>query len=83
MADRGEPARVGTDADQAGSPSVPVPGYDVPILDEDGTEMGPGQEGAVCLKLPMPPGTLPTLWGADERVCRVLPDAVPWLLPHR
>ncbi len=52
---------------KAGSPSVPVPGYDVRILDEDGTEMGPGQEGAVSLKLPMPPGTLPTLWGADER----------------
>ncbi|ANS29000.1 Uncharacterized protein R1CP_21620 [Rhodococcus opacus] len=52
---------------KTGSPSVPVPGYDVRILDEDGTEMGPGQEDAVSLKLPMPPGTLPTLWGADER----------------
>ncbi|MFI8775315.1 propionyl-CoA synthetase [Gordonia sp. NPDC062954] len=52
---------------KAGSPSVPVPGYDVQILDEDGTEVEPGQEGAVCVKLPLPPGTLPTLWNDDDR----------------
>jgi propionyl-CoA synthetase len=52
---------------KAGSPSVPVPGYDVRILDERGTEVGPGQEGAICLHLPMPPGTLPTLWEDDDR----------------
>ncbi len=50
-----------------GSPSVAVPGYDVQILDGDGTKLDPGTEGAVCIKLPMPPGTLPTLWGDDER----------------
>ena len=50
-----------------GSPSVPVPGYDVRILDERGEPVGPGTEGAICLKLPMPPGTLPTLWGDDQR----------------
>jgi propionyl-CoA synthetase len=52
---------------KAGSPSVPVPGYDVRILDERGTEVRPGQEGAICLHLPMPPGTLPTLWEDDDR----------------
>jgi propionyl-CoA synthetase len=50
-----------------GSPSVPVPGYDVRVLDTEGRELGPGEEGAICLRLPLPPGTLPTLWGDDER----------------
>ncbi len=50
-----------------GSPSVPTPGYDVQILDEQGNQVGPGEEGAICMKLPMPPGTLPTLWHDDER----------------
>jgi propionyl-CoA synthetase len=50
-----------------GSPSVPVPGYDVRVLDEHGEEVGPGVEGAICIRLPMPPGTLPTLWNDDHR----------------
>ena len=52
---------------KAGSPSVPVPGYDVQILDEMGNQLGADTEGAICIKLPMPPGTLPTLWHDDER----------------
>ncbi|MBB4911187.1 propionyl-CoA synthetase [Actinophytocola algeriensis] len=50
-----------------GSPSVPVPGYDVRILDGSGAEMPRGQEGAIAIRLPLPPGTLPTLWGDDDR----------------
>ncbi len=50
-----------------GSPTVPVPGYDVHVLDERGEQVEPGVEGAICLKLPLPPGTLPTLWRDDER----------------
>ncbi|GGS88979.1 propionyl-CoA synthetase [Planobispora rosea] len=50
-----------------GSPTVPVPGYDVRVLDPDGRDCAPGQEGAICLRLPLPPGTLPTLWQDDER----------------
>jgi propionyl-CoA synthetase len=50
-----------------GSPTVPVPGYQVDILGEQGTPLGPGEEGAICLKLPLPPGTLTTLWRDDER----------------
>ncbi len=52
---------------KAGSPSVPVPGYAVQVLDEHGAQVPPDTEGAICLKLPLPPGTLPTLWGDDER----------------
>ncbi|MDH2428182.1 propionyl-CoA synthetase [Sphaerisporangium sp. TRM90804] len=50
-----------------GSPTVPVPGYDVRVLDPDGELCPPGQEGAICVRLPLPPGTLPTLWRDDER----------------
>ena len=50
-----------------GSPTVPMPGYDVRILHVDGSECEPGQEGAICVKLPLPPGTLPTLWRDDDR----------------
>jgi len=52
---------------KAGSPTVPVPGYDVRVLDERGREVPPGTEGAICIRLPLPPGTLPTLWNDDER----------------
>ena len=50
-----------------GSPTVPMPGYDVRILGDDGAELGPSELGAVAIKLPLPPGTLPTLWNAEER----------------
>jgi propionyl-CoA synthetase len=50
-----------------GSPTVPVPGYDVRILDEEGEEKPAGEIGAIVIKLPLPPGCLPTLWRADER----------------
>ncbi len=50
-----------------GSPSVAMPGYDVQILDEGGRPMAPGELGAIAVKLPLPPGTLPTLWNAEER----------------
>src|SRR3954453_21967586 len=52
---------------KAGSPSVPVPGYRVEVLDEQGHPAPAGTEGAICLRLPLPPGTLPTLWEDDER----------------
>jgi len=50
-----------------GSPSVPLPGYDVVVLGGSGEPVPAGTEGAICLKLPMPPGTLPTLWQDDDR----------------
>jgi propionyl-CoA synthetase len=50
-----------------GSPTRPVPGWDVQVLDELGNRAGPDQEGAVVVRLPLPPGSLPTLWQADQR----------------
>jgi propionyl-CoA synthetase len=50
-----------------GSSTKPVPGFNVKILDTHGKELGPGQEGLVTIRLPLPPGTLPTLWQADQR----------------
>ncbi len=50
-----------------GSPTKPVPGYVVEILDDDGNVLPPNKEGAVVIRLPLPPGTLPTLWRDDAR----------------
>ena len=50
-----------------GSPTVPMPGYDIHILGEDGTPLPNGELGAIAVKLPLPPGTLPTLWNAADR----------------
>ena len=52
---------------KAGSPTVPVPGWDVQVLDETCKEVKRGEIGAICVKLPLPPGTLPTLYNNDER----------------
>ena len=50
-----------------GSPTVAIPGYDIRVLDESGKELPPGTEGNIAITLPLPPGTLPTLWGDDQR----------------
>jgi len=60
-----------------GSPSVAMPGYDVRILDEGGHEVAPGTLGAIAVKLPLPPGTLPTLWNAEERFRKSYLDHFP------
>jgi propionyl-CoA synthetase len=52
---------------KAGSPTMPMPGYDVRIVDADGNEMKPGETGEIVVRLPLPPGCLPTLWRDDER----------------
>ncbi len=49
-----------------GSPTKPVPGYDVRVLDHKGAELPDGEIGSIVIKLPLPPGTLPTLWNNDE-----------------
>jgi acyl-coenzyme A synthetase/AMP-(fatty) acid ligase len=50
-----------------GSPTLPVPGYDLRILDDDGEPVGPNVEGNVVVKGPLPPGALPTVWGDHAR----------------
>ncbi len=50
-----------------GSSSVPMPGYDVQILGDDGHPVPDGELGAIAVKLPLPPGTLPSLWNAEAR----------------
>src|SRR5664279_1585997 len=52
---------------KAGSATMPVPGWDVQILDGSGQQLPAGEEGAIVIKLPLPPGSLPTLWGSDQR----------------
>ncbi len=63
----GNPAGLEALPVKIGSPTVAMPGYDVQILDEAGHRQAPGELGAIAIKLPLPPGTLPTLWNATER----------------
>jgi propionyl-CoA synthetase len=51
---------------KAGSPTRPVCGYDVQVLDERGEHVPDGRIGSLAIRLPLPPGTLPTLWNADQ-----------------
>ncbi|MFZ5751009.1 MAG: propionate-CoA ligase PrpE [Pseudomonadota bacterium] len=60
-----------------GSPSVPMPGYDVQVLDEGGHPVPPGTLGAIAIRLPLPPGTLPTLWNAEARFRKSYLDHFP------
>jgi propionyl-CoA synthetase len=50
-----------------GSPTRAVPGWDIRVVDGDGREVKRGETGAIVARLPLPPGSLPTLWNADER----------------
>jgi len=52
---------------KAGSPTRPVPGVDLRVLDESSHEVPAGTTGALAVKMPLPPGALTTLWNADER----------------
>ncbi|MEH3118534.1 MAG: propionyl-CoA synthetase [Methylorubrum populi] len=60
-----------------GSTGKPMPGYDLHVLDESGRPVAPGTMGTIALKLPLPPGCLPTLWGSDERVRQSYLSAFP------
>jgi propionyl-CoA synthetase len=62
---------------KAGSPTKPVPGYNVQITDDQGNLLPNGKEGVVVIRLPLPPGCLPTLWQDDDRYLEyvnVIPD---------
>ncbi len=63
----GNPIGLGLLPVKYGSAAVPLPGYDVQVLDDAGHPVGSGTLGNVVIKLPMPPGCLPTFWNADQR----------------
>jgi propionyl-CoA synthetase len=60
-----------------GSTTRPVPGWNVRALDESGDEQPPGKIGALAVRLPMPPGSSPTLWNADDRFRETYLSAYP------
>jgi propionyl-CoA synthetase len=60
-----------------GSPTRPVPGYDVRILDDDGRTLARGATGHIALRLPLPPGCLPTLWNDDAGFRRAYLERFP------
>jgi propionyl-CoA synthetase len=63
----GNPVGLGLLPVKHGSPTVPMPGYDVQVVDEAAKPVPPGTMGSIVIKLPLPPGNLPTLWEQDER----------------
>jgi propionyl-CoA synthetase len=63
----GNPVGLGALPVKYGSTGVPMPGYDMHVLDEAGKPLPKGQSGTLAVKLPLPPACLPTLWGNDER----------------
>ena len=62
----GNPVGLGMLPVKYGSPTVPMPGYELRVLDEQGYDVPAGQNGSICIKLPMPPGCFPTLWNNEE-----------------
>ncbi|MDE2579712.1 MAG: propionyl-CoA synthetase [Hyphomicrobiales bacterium] len=64
----GNPVGLGLLPVKHGSPTVPMPGYDVQIVDEGAKPVPTGQMGSIVVKLPLPPGCLPTLWQNDKRM---------------
>jgi propionyl-CoA synthetase len=63
----GNPVGLGALPVKPGSPTVPMPGYDVRIVDEGGRDLPANTMGSIVVKLPLPPGSFPTLWQQEER----------------
>jgi propionyl-CoA synthetase len=73
----GNPVGLGALPIKHGSPTVPMPGYDVRIVDEASKPLPNGTMGSIVIKLPLPPGCLPTLWQQDERMRESYLDEFP------
>ncbi len=73
----GNPMGIEHLAVKIGSPTVPMPGYEIDILDDEGHPAAFGELGAIAVKLPLPPGTLPTLWNAEDRFRKSYLDHFP------
>ena len=71
----GNPAGLGLLPVKHGSPAVPMPGWDVRVLSDEGEPVEAGTLGNIVVRLPLPPGALPTLWNADERFRSAYLDA--------
>jgi len=63
----GNPMGLGQLPIKYGSPTVPMPGYDMQVLDDEGNQLPAGELGNIVVKMPLPPGCLPNLWNAEER----------------
>jgi propionyl-CoA synthetase len=64
----GNPVGLGVLPIKPGSPTKPMPGWDVAVVDDSGHQVPAGTMGSIVIKLPLPPGALPTLWQQDERM---------------
>ena len=73
----GNPVGLGKLPVKLGSPTVAMPGYDIQIVDEGGNPVPAGGFGNIIVKLPLPPGCLPTLWNAEERFRSAYLEAFP------
>ena len=73
----GNPVGLGRLPVKYGSPTVAMPGYDIEILDDAGHRVEPNALGNIAVRLPLPPGALPTLWNADDRFREAYLDEFP------
>ncbi|WP_075997267.1 propionyl-CoA synthetase [Salaquimonas pukyongi] len=73
----GNPVGLGALPVKYGSPTVAMPGYDIQVLDDAGHPVKTGELGNVVVKLPLPPGCLPTLWNADKRFREAYLEEIP------
>ncbi len=73
----GNPVGLGILPVKHGSPTVALPGWDLRVVDEHAVEIPAGEMGAIVVKMPLPPGALPTLWQNDERFTESYLSAFP------
>ena len=73
----GNPVGLGLLPIKPGSPGVPMPGYDIQVLDDGGLAVPAGTLGNIVCKLPLPPSGFPTLWNAEERFRKAYLDEFP------
>jgi len=73
----GNPVGLGALPVKYGSPCVPMPGYEMAVLSDEGEPLAHNELGNIVIKMPLPPGCLPTLWNADDRFREAYLDEFP------